>query len=81
MGRLLVPAEHAAPFPVWQRCTDVQILENTEELFSIRYTFGSPAILGLETDVTYTVNDRGVLWVDANYWAQKGRPQLPLLTA
>ena len=62
----------------WQRCTDVQILENTEELFSIRYTFGSPAIPGLETDVTYTVNDRGVLWVDVNYWAQKGRPQLPL---
>ena len=62
----------------WQRCTAVQILEDEAEQFSIRYTFDSPALPGLETDVTYTVNDRGVLWVDVNYWGREGRPQLPL---
>ena len=63
----------------WQRCTEVQLLENDEEVFSIRYTFASLAVPEVETEVTYAVNDRGVLWADVNYWGQKGLPQLPVL--
>ena len=63
----------------WQRCVCAQILENDEEMFSVRYTFTSPAVPGLETDVTYTVDGQSALWVDVDYWGGSGRPQLPLL--
>ena len=56
----------------------VTLLEETRDLVSIRYTFTAPAMPGLITEVTYTV-DSNCMDVNVHYYGGAGRPQLPLL--
>ena len=62
----------------WQKCENVEILEENDETVSIRYTYTAPALPGLETEVTYTVEDTGRMIVDLHYYGGAGRPELPL---
>lgn len=61
----------------WQKCSNIQILEETQDLVSIRYTFTAPAMPGLKAAVTYTV-DCNHMEVNVHYFGDAGRPQLPL---
>ena len=61
----------------WQKCSGIRLLEETQELVSIRYTFAAPAMPGLKTEITYTV-DGSHMHVDVHYSGGAGRPQLPL---
>ena len=63
----------------WQKCDNIEILEESGETVSIRYTYTAPALPGLETEVTYTVEDTGRLMVDVHYYGGPDRPELPLL--
>ena len=63
----------------WQKCENIEILEESGETVSIRYTYTAPALPGLETEVTYTVEDTGRMIVDVHYYGGPGRPELPLL--
>ena len=62
----------------WQRCEGWEILDEREELVSIRFTYTAPAMPGLSTGVTYTVDSAGCMLVHAQYHGQAGRPELPL---
>ena len=62
----------------WQRCEGIEILEESEERVSVRFTYTAPALPGLHTDVTYTVEDTGCLTVSLHYHGGAGRPELPL---
>lgn len=61
----------------WQKCAGIRLLEETEDRVSIRYTFTAPAMPGLKTEVTYTV-EGGHMDVAVHYFGGAGRPQLPL---
>lgn len=63
----------------FQKCQSIQVLERSEKTFSIRYTYSSAAIPGLETEITYTVREEGAMDVEVHYFGGSGRPQLPLL--
>lgn len=63
----------------WQACEDVRILKDRETCAAIRYTFTAPAMPGLRTEVTYTVDNTGELEITVHYHGKAGRPQLPLL--
>ena len=63
---------------VWQVCQGAEVLADGPEVLSIRFTYTAPAVPGLKTEVTYTVDDGGVLTVDARYQGGAGRPGLPL---
>lgn len=62
----------------WQKCSDIQILSESEEAVSIRYAYTAPAMPSLKTEVTYTVGHDCTLKVDVHYFGETGRPQLPL---
>ena len=62
----------------WQTCESIQLLAETPQAVSIRYAYAAPALPGLRTEVTYTVDDTGRMTVDAQYHGGQGRPQLPL---
>ncbi len=62
----------------WQKCENIEILEESGEKVSIRFTYTAPALPGLRTDVTYTVEDTGRMTVSAYYHGGSGRPGLPL---
>ena len=62
----------------WQVCEKWEVLADSPELVSIRYAYTAPAMPGLSTEVAYTVDDTGVLTVDARYCGDGGRPGLPL---
>lgn len=70
---------------VWSAADSYQICENTELLSEsgdsavIRYTYGSPAIKGLKTDITYTVTSDGNMLAAVRYHGQKGLPPLALM--
>ena len=61
-----------------QTCEDLKILEEGPKKVSVRYSYTSPAMSGLRTDVTYTLEDTGRLTVEAKYNGAPGRPSLPL---
>lgn len=63
---------------VWQRCSDIQVLEETPERVSIRFTYTAPAMPGLKSEVTYTVTDDCRMKTDVHYFGMPGRPELPL---
>ena len=63
---------------VWQKCEDIQVVKEEESEVSIRYTYTSPAVADLRTEVTYTVCAGGSMTADVHYYGQNGRPQLPL---
>ena len=62
----------------WQVCQGWEVLADGPEKVSIRYTYAAPALPGLKTDVTYTVDSAGYLAADARYYGGAGRPGLPL---
>ena len=62
----------------WQVCSNIRILEDTEDRVSICYRYTAPALPGLRTDVTYTVAG-GCLETQVHYYGGLDRPQLPLL--
>lgn len=62
----------------WQECCDIQVLEESKNLFAVRYTYTAPAMPDLKTEVTYTIHDNGCLDVSAQYHGAEGRPELPL---
>ena len=62
----------------WQKCNDIQILEETPRRLSIRYTYTAPAMPGLETQVTYTVTEDCRMEACIHYRGAPGRPELPL---
>ncbi len=63
----------------WQVCENIQVLEEREDLVSIRYTYTAPALPGLRTEVTYTVAPSGAMGVKVRYYGGPDRPELPLL--
>ena len=62
-----------------QKCVDRQIIADSGEQFSIRYTFSADVMPELRTDVTYTVDKLGRMDVTVHYHGGENRPQLPLL--
>lgn len=62
----------------WQKCEKWEILAEGGEKVSIRFTYAAPAMPGLSTDVTYTVDSAGQMLVHAQYRGETGRPGLPL---
>ena len=62
----------------WQKCENFEVLGESGEEVSIRFTYASPAMPGLSTEVTYVVDDTGRMAVTAQYHGQSGRPELPL---
>ena len=67
-----------AAVDAWQKCSDIQTLEEMQERVSIRYTYIAPAMPGLKAEVTYTVDSTGCMKVEAHYFGMEGRPELPL---
>ena len=63
----------------WQKCGDIQVLEESGEKVSVRFTYTAPVLPGLPTDVTYTVEDTGSLTMTVHYHGGPNRPGLPLL--
>ncbi len=63
----------------WQKCENIEILEESPEKLSVRFTYTAPALLGLRTDVTYTMEDTGSLTVSVHYHGGPNCPGLPLL--
>lgn len=66
-------AEHA------QTAEGPRILREGEAAVSLQYAYTTPAMPGLCTTVTYTVQDTGALTVAVRYEGAAGRPGLPLL--
>lgn len=62
----------------YQSCTGFDILEESENICSIRYRFSSLLMPDLDTTVTYTVRREGTLDVSVSYIGGKDRPQLPV---
>lgn len=62
----------------WQRCTDFQILSESERQVSVRYTYTAPVMPDLLTEITYTADASGYLEVSCLYHGGPGRPQMPL---
>lgn len=62
----------------WQRCSGMEILEESSELVSVRYTYTADVMPGLSASVTYHVSSHGKMKVDVHYTGKQGRPQLPL---
>ena len=63
----------------WQRCENIEILEESPERVSICFTYTAPVMPGLHTSLVYTVEDTGGLTVTLRYQGSPGRPGLPLL--
>ena len=63
----------------WQKCTGLEILEESAEVFSIRYGFTADIMPDLDASVTYTVSCNGKMEVTVHYAGAAGRPQLPLM--
>ena len=62
----------------WQQCTGWEILAEEETRVSIRYTYEAPAVPGLVTSLTYTVDAAGRLMAEASCTPPAGLPELPL---
>ena len=62
----------------WQKCEDIQVLQENETEICIRFVYTAPAMPALRTEVVYTVDGSGCMKVKARYFGQPGRPQLPL---
>ena len=67
-----------AAVDAWQKCSDIQVLEESEDVVSIRYTYTAPAMSGLKAEVTYSVDSECCMKVDVHYFGMEGRPELPL---
>lgn len=63
----------------YQHCCGWEVLEDSGERFTVRYSFTAAILPGLRTDVTYSVDTSGKLDVSVHYHGGKNRPQLPLM--
>lgn len=63
----------------YQECTDIEVLKENADEVSIKFTYTSPAIPGLKTEITYTVRSDNTLDAAVHYHGQKGLPELALL--
>ena len=63
----------------YQKCVGREILADSQEEFSIRYTFSTDVMPDLKADITYTVDQQRTITVHVHYYGAPGRPQLPLL--
>ena len=63
----------------WQVCEGMEVLEESGSRVSVRCAYTAPALPGLRTEVTYTVESTGVMGVEVRYRGGPGRPGLPLL--
>lgn len=63
----------------YQKCVGREILRDSAEAFSIRYTFSADVMPDLKADITYTVDMQRTITVTVHYYGAPNRPQLPLL--
>ena len=63
----------------WQRCEKIDVLAAGSKKAAVRYTYTAPAMPGLRTEVTYTVEDTGWMTAGVRFCGGPGRPGLPLL--
>lgn len=63
----------------YQKCVGREVLEESGDRFTIRYSFSADVMPGLRTDVTYSVDKLGRMDVNVHYFGGENRPQLPLL--
>ena len=61
------------------RSTGMEVLEETPQRCTVRYTFTADILPELKTQVTYCVDTSGNLDVQVAYEGKSNRPQLPLL--
>lgn len=54
-----------------------EILEKSEQQVALRYRFALPAVPDARVEVTYTVESKGALKVEAAYHGVPGAPELP----
>lgn len=47
-----------AAVDAWQKCSNIQVLEESEDRVCIRYTYTASAMPGLKTEVTYAVDSQ-----------------------
>lgn len=62
----------------WQKCVDYHVTVSNENIFSVTYTFGADVLPDFRAEVTYRVENSGVLTVEARYFGAENRPELPL---
>jgi len=62
----------------WQQCEKMEAPVEAPDMVMIRYTYTAPALPGLRTEVAYIVDSAGCMTVDAHYYGEAGRPELPL---
>ena len=62
----------------WQQCEKMEAPVEAPDMVMIRYTYTAPALPGLRTEVAYIVDSAGRMTVDAHYYGEAGRPELPL---
>ena len=62
-----------------QKCVGREVLEESGDRFTIRYTFSADVMPDLKTEVTYSVDKLGRIDVTVHYHGAPNRPQLPLL--
>ena len=63
----------------WQKCEKIELLEEGPERAAICFRYTAPAVPGLCTEVTYTVENTGRITVSVHYHGAPNRPGLPLL--
>ena len=63
----------------YQKCTGWEILEESSDRCTIRYSFSADIMPDLRTDVTYSVDKLGRMDVEVHYFGSPNRPHLPLL--
>ena len=62
-----------------QKSVGREVLEESGDRFTIRYSFSADVMPELRTDVTYSVDRLGRMDVTVRYHGGENRPQLPLL--
>ena len=78
-NRFAVQSSIWAAVDGWQTCEKWEVLAQSPEQVSVRFLYAAPAMPGLGTEVTYTVDGTtGRMIVSAQYRGEKGRPGLPL---
>lgn len=63
----------------YQNCIGIETLKESADEVSIKFTYNSPSIPSLKTDMTYTVRSDNTLQIDVHYYGQSGLPELALL--
>lgn len=62
-----------------QKCENIEVLRESNTSVTIRYTYSAQAMLGLKTDVTYTVDGTGFMDVRCHYYGAENCPQFQIM--